>query len=135
MRKRLPIILGISAAIITTFVLSSHNSLDEKLLSDTISVSAVYLDGNHIIKISYYDKSNSTNSVTLEVVGLSKTFQKKYQTSSFTEEVPLSNPPEYGWSTLPVTFLVEHKEFGRIQLKTEISPLGSPPARVIYGRS
>ena len=135
MRKRLPIILGISAAIITTFVLSSNNSLDEKLLSDTISVSTVYLDGNHIIKISYYDKSNHTNSVTLEVVGLSKTFQKKYYTSSFTEEVPLSNPPEYGWNTLPVTFLVEHKEFGRIQLKTEISPLGNPPARVIYGRS
>ena len=135
MRKQLPIILGISAAIITTYILSSNNSLDEKLLSDTISVSAVYLDSNHIIKISYYDKSNSTNSVTLEVVGLSKTFQKKYQSSSFTEEVPLSNPPEYGWSTLPVTFLVEHKEFGRIQLKTEISPLGSPPVRVIYGRS
>ena len=135
MGKRLPIILVISAAIITTFILSSNNSLDEKLLSDTISVSAVYLDSNHIIKISYHDKSNSTNSVTLEVVGLSKTFQKKYQSSSFTEEVPLSNPPEYGWSTLPVTFLVEHKEFGRIQVKTEISPLGNPPARVIYGRS
>lgn len=131
----MPIILGISAAIITTFVLSSNNSLDEKLLSDTISVSAVYLDSNHIIKISYYDKSNSTNAVTLEVIGLSKTFQKKYQTSSFTEEVPLSNPPEYGWSTIPVTFLVEHKEFGRIQVKTEISPVGGHPARVIYGKT
>ena len=135
MRKRLPIILGISAAIITTFILSNNNSLDEKLLSDTISVSAVYLDSNHTIKISYYDKSNSTNTVTLEVIGLSKTFQKKYQTSSFTEEVPLSNPPEYGWSTIPVTFLVEHKEFGRIQVKTEISPVGSPQARVIYGKT
>ena len=135
MRKRLPIILGISAAIVTTFIFSNNNSLNEKLLSDTIFVSAVYFDSEHIIKISYYDKSNSTNTVTLEVVGLSKTFQKKYQTSSFTEEVPLSNSPEYGWSTLPVTFLVEHKEFGRIQVKTEISPLGSPPTRVIYGKT
>ena len=135
MRKRLPIILGISAAIITTFILSSNNSLDEKLLSDTISVSAVYLESDHIIKISYHDKSNNTNSVTLEVVGLSKTFQKKYQISSFTEQVPLSSPPEFGWSTLPVIFSVEHKEFGKIQLKTEILPLGNPPARVIYGRS
>lgn len=113
---------------------TNFNLSDEKSIANKIQLSAVYLDDKKIIEISYGDKSNMTNSVTLEVEGLENSFDKKYSTSFFSVDIPLSQPPQYGWSTLPVTFLVDHKEFGKILLKTEISPLGQPPSKVLYTR-
>ena len=75
-----------------------------------------------------------TNSVILEIEGMDNSFQKKYTSSSFAEEVPLSQPPQYGWKTIPVTFVIEHKEFGHVLLKTDISSFGDNASRVIYSR-
>lgn len=113
---------------------SNINTLDEKLLARTVSVSTVYFNNTNMVEISYLDKSNKTSFVTLEVEGLAKSFQKNYTTSSFVEDLPLSSPPQYGWQTLPVTFTIEHKDFGKIFIKTIISPSGEQQASVIYGR-
>lgn len=121
-------------AVIVILFSASFNLPDEKVIAGEIQLSAVYLDDKKIIEISYDDKSNMTNSVTMEVEGLDNSFDKKYSTSFFSVDIPLSQPPQYGWSTLPVTFLVDHKEFGKILLKTEISPLGQPASKVLYTR-
>ncbi len=134
MNKRHLVIISIAVALIVIFAVFNTNQVDEKLFSDTFTVSAVYFDDNKIIEISYLDNSNATVNVTLEILGMSESFQKKYHTSTFVERVSLSNLPQYGWSTMPVTFLIEHKEFGMVMLKTEISPVGEQPARVIYGK-
>ncbi|MGI0082884.1 MAG: hypothetical protein ACREAF_03450 [Nitrosopumilaceae archaeon] len=134
MNKKHLVIVCIAVAVIVIFSVFNINQVDEKLFSDTFAVSAVYFDDNNIIEISYLDNSNATVNVTLEVIGLSESFQKKYHDSTFVERISLSTPPQYGWSTMPVTFLIEHKEFGMVLLKTEISPVGEQPARVIYSR-
>ena len=72
--------------------------------------------------------------VVMEILGMDETFQKTFSDSEFIEIVPFPNVPKYGWPIHPVVFEIEHEEFGHIQLKTEIHPLGDPVPPVIYSR-
>ena len=134
MKKKSLITLCIIGIVVVIFIIFSNKSLDEGQFANTFEVSAVYLNDDHLVKISYHDKTNKTNTVTLEVIGLSPSFQKIYHTSNFVEDVSITDPPQYGWSTLPVTFLIEHEQLGEIQLKTEITPIGEPPSKIIYSK-
>ena len=133
MNKKIIITVPIIIILVLLYVFSI-NQVDENRLASTFEFSAVYFDDSRIVKISYLDRSNHTDTVILEVEGLSQPFQKKYNTSFFVEDIPISSTPQYGWKTTPVTLLIDHKEFGKIILKTEIVPYGQPSSKVIYGR-
>ena len=133
MNKKIIIPIPIIIILVSLYVFSV-NQVDEKRLSDTFEFSAIYFDDSHVVKISFFDRSNHTNTAILEIEGLNQPFQKKYNTVSFIEEVPISSTPQYGWKTTPVTLLIDHKEFGKLILKTEIVPYGQPSSKVIYGR-
>jgi hypothetical protein len=133
MNKKIIIIIPIVIILVSLYVFNV-NQVDEKHLASTFEFSAMYFENSHVVKISYLDRSNHTNTVILEIEGLSQPFQKKYDNSSFVEEVPISSTPQYGWKTTPVTLLIDHKEFGKLILKTEIVPYGQPSSKVIYGR-
>lgn len=125
------IIISLSIGAIFAF---SVSSVDKNILADTFSVSAVYYPDDKMVEITYHDNSNGTTLVTLEILGMNESFQRIYDTSSFQEKVQLSSPPKYGWSSTPVTILVQHKELGQIEIKTEISPIGNPTPEVIYSK-
>ena len=38
----------------------------------------------------------------------------------FVEQMYLKEVPKYGWKTIPVTLEINHSEFGKVGLKTEI---------------
>ncbi|HET6457658.1 MAG TPA: hypothetical protein VFG24_02120 [Nitrosopumilaceae archaeon] len=133
MNKKIIITVPIIIILVLLYVFSI-NRVDEKRLASTFEFSAVYFDDSHVVKISYLDRSKHTNTAILEIEGLSQPFQKKYDNSSFVEDMPISSTPQYGWKTTPVTLLIDHKEFGKIILKTEIIPYGQPSSKVIYGR-
>lgn len=133
MNKKIIIIIPIIIVIVSLYI-SSVNQIDEKRLANVFEFSAIYYDDIHIVKISFHDMTNHTSTAVLEIEGLSQPFQKKYDTSSFVENIPISSIPQYGWKTTPVTLLINHKEFGKLILKTEIVPYGQPPSKVIYGR-
>jgi|SRR5579872_4042138 len=128
------IIITVPIIIIISLYVFNVNQIDVKHLANTFEFSAVYFDDSHIVKVSYLDRSNQTNTAILEIEGLSQPFQKKYDSASFVEVIPISSTPQYGWKTTPVTLLIDHKEFGKLILKTEIVPYGQPPSKVIYGR-
>ena len=132
MNKKIIIVIPIIIILVSLYVFSI-NQVDEKHLSDTFEFSAIYFADRHVVTISFLDRSNHTNSAILEIEGLSQPFQKKYH-ASFVEDVPISFIPQYGWKTTPATLLIDHKEFGKLILKTEIVPYGQPPSKVIYGR-
>ena len=130
------IIMAVSIIIIlASLYIINMNQLDTTHLSNTFEFSAVYFDDSHIAKIYFLDRSNQTNTAILEIEGLSRPFQEKYSNSSFVYVIPISSTPQYGWKTTPVTLLIDHKEFGKLILKTEIVPYGQPPSKVVYGRS
>ncbi len=132
-RKILPVV---SLVIITVFALVfliGGGTDDKDILRQTFQIDAVYYDSGHV-EISYFDKSGKTNFVVMEILGMEESFQKTFSDSEFIEIVPFPNIPKYGWPIHPVVLEIDHKEFGHIQLKTEIHPLGEPVPHVIYSR-
>ncbi len=132
-RKILPVV---SLGIITVFALvflAGGGTDDKDILRQTFQIEAVYYDSGHV-EISYFDKSDKTNSVIMEILGMEESFQKSFSDSEFIEIVSFPNIPKYGWQIHPIVLEIDHKEFGHIQLKTEIHPLDEPIPPVIYSR-
>jgi len=122
-------IIAIAAILISV---TSDSALDESTISQIIFVDAVYEPKNKIVRITYNDNSEMTNLITLEVLGMEKTFHKEFSQSSFVETVKINSEPKYGWSTTPVVFSINHDQFGKIELKTEIYEHGESKPRIIY---
>ena len=130
-------IVGIGCLIIIliiVFIASSDSGLDESVISQTIFVDAVYEPENNIVLIKYVDSSEMTQLVTLEILGMEKTFHKELLQQSFVEIVQISSMPQYGWATMPVIFTLDHEEFGKSSLKTEIHLSDEMKPRVIYSK-
>ena len=127
-----PIVLGVVTVLAIIFLTGGATD-DKDILRQTFQVEAIYYDSGHV-EISYFDKSDKTNSVIMEILGMEESFQKTYSDSEFIEIVPFPNEPKYGWAIHPIVFEVEHEELGHIQLKTEIHPLDEPVPPIIYSR-
>ena len=124
-------IIAIAAIVISV---TSDSTLDESIISQAIFVDAVYDSKNSIAKITYNDNSGKTSLVTLEILGMEETFHKEFSQSSFTETVQINSEPKYGWSTTPVVFSINHDEFGKIGIKTEIYEHSESKPRTIYSK-
>ena len=125
------LIIAIAAIVISV---TSDSALDESTISQTIFVDAIYDPKNKIVKIMYNDNSKKTNLATLEILGMEETFHKEFARSSFVETVQINSEPKYGWSTTPVVFSINHDQFGKIGLKTEIYEQGESKPRIIYSK-
>jgi len=125
------LIIAIAAIVISV---TSDSALDESTISQTIFVDAIYDPKNKIVKIMYNDNSKKTNLATLEILGMEETFHKEFARSSFVETVQINSEPKYGWLTTPVVFSINHDEFGKIGLKTEIYEQGESKPRIIYSK-
>ena len=136
MRMNRKIIAAASIIAIAAIVVSvtSDSALDESTISQTIFVDAVYEPKNKIVRITYNDNSEMTNLIILEVLGMEKTFHKEFSQSSLVETIEINFEPKYGWSTTPVVFSINHDEFGKIELKTEIYEQGESKPRIIYSK-
>ncbi len=124
-------IIAIAAIVISV---TSDSALDESTISQIIFVDAVYEPKNKIVRITYNDNSEMTNLIILEVLGMEKTFHKEFSQSSLVETIEINFEPKYGWSTTPVVFSINHDEFGKIELKTEIYEQGESKPRIIYSK-
>ena len=134
MNKKIIVAVSIIAIIAIVLSVTSNSALDESTISQTIFVDAVYDPKNKIVKITYNDNSKKTNLITLEILGMEETFHKEFTRSSFVETVQINSKPKYGWSTIPVVFSINHDEFGKIGLKTEIYEQGESKPRIIYSK-
>jgi len=132
MAKKLgpPIFLGVFTVLAIIF-LTGGASDDKDILRQTFDVEAVYYDTGHV-EVSYFDNSEKTTTVVMEILGMDETFQKTFSNSEFIEIVPFPNEPKYGWAIHPIVLEIDHEELGHIQLKTEIHPMGEPAPPVIY---
>ncbi len=142
MAKKLgaPIALGVITVLAILLITGGGND-DKEILRSTFSIEAVYFDENNsdievgdaYIQINFKDKSEKTNAVVLEVLGMEESFQKTFVGSEFVEIISFPTTPKYGWEIHPVTLQIDHEELGKVSLKTEIRPSGEPPAPIIYG--
>ncbi len=143
MAKKLgpPIALGVITILAILLITGTGND-DKEILKSTFSIEAVYFDENNnadnesgegYIQIIFKDKSEKTNAVVLEVLGMEESFQKTFVNSEFVEIISFPTTPKYGWEIHPVTLQIDHEELGKVSLKTEIRPYGEPSAPIIYG--
>ena len=134
MNRKIIAVASIIAIAVIVISVTSDSALDESTISQTIFVDAVYEPKNKIVRITYNDNSEMTNLITLEVLGMEKTFHKEFSQSSFVETIEINSEPKYGWSTTPVVFSINHDQFGKIGLKTEIYEQGESKPRIIYSK-
>jgi hypothetical protein len=92
---------------------------------------ATFYEDKKYVEITFSDESKKTNNVVLEILGMTESFQKTFEGSNFKITVPFDKEPEYGWNTMPVTLVIDHAEFGKIGLKTDIHPHGTS-SKVIF---
>ena len=134
MNRKIIAVASIIAIVAIVISVTSDSALDESIISQTIFVDAVYEPKNKIVRITYNDNSEMTNLIILEVLGMEKTFHKEFSQSSLVETIEINFEPKYGWSTTPVVFSINHDEFGKIGLKTEIYEQGESKPRIIYSK-
>tara|TARA_B100000029_G_scaffold485674_1_gene539244 strand:+ start:407 stop:841 length:435 start_codon:yes stop_codon:yes gene_type:complete len=139
--KRAYLIIAIIIPTIIFFIayFDSDNlsAVDTTYILEQIEFNAIYDYEEHIVKITFIDRSNNTKSAILEVLGMNETYHKEYvfnNESSFVAEFYLEYVPKYGWETTPITLEIQHSQFGTIGLKTEIVELGNEPAKIIVER-
>ena len=131
-RKIIPIISVILLSIFAFWFLIQTNSIDKELMATTFVFDAVYFEKDGIIEITFQDKSQKTSKAVLEILGMENSFQKTFSDIEFIERVPFDGPPQFGWEIHPVTLVVEHDEFGKIGLKTEIHSENEPAKPIIF---
>ena len=134
MNRKIIAAASIIAIVAIVVSVTSDSALDESTISQIIFVDAVYEPKNKIVRITYNDNSEMTNLIILEVLGMEKTFHKEFSQSSLVETIEINFEPKYGWSTTPVVFSINHDEFGKIELKTEIYEQGESKPRIIYSK-
>ena len=132
MAKKLgpPLVLGIFTILALVFLTGGATD-DKDPLRENFKINAIYYDAGYV-EVSYVDKSDKTNSVTLEILGMETSFQKTFSDSEFIEIIQFPNVPKYGWEIHPIVMEIEHDEFGHVQLKTEIHELNTPSPNTIY---
>jgi hypothetical protein len=132
MAKKLgpPLVLGVFTILALVFLTGGATD-DKDPLRENFKINAIYYDTGYV-EVSYLDKSDKTNSVTLEILGMETSFQKTFSDSEFIEIIQFPNTPKYGWEIHPIVMEIEHEEFGHIQLKTEIHELNDPSPNTIY---
>ena len=125
------------------------SSGDKRLeMSQAIEVDAKYKPEKGMITIFYKDKSTGTDKLIVEVWGLPQTYHKEFECDvgalaanakhesacpdSLVANIKLDSVPKYGWESIPVVFTVDHNQFGKISIKTEIYETGDPKPRIIY---
>ena len=128
-----PIALGVITVLALVFITGGGTD-NKDVLRQTLHVDAVYYDDGYV-EVSFFDKSEKTRSVIMEILGMEESFQKTFLESEFIEIVPFQNPPKHGWPIHPVVLEIEHPEFGHVQMKTEIRPFGEPAPNIIYSES
>ncbi|MDC1024238.1 hypothetical protein OAQ83_04040 [Nitrosopumilus sp.] len=132
MAKKLgpPLVLGIFTILALVFLTGGATD-DKDPLRENFQINAIYYDAGYV-EVSYIDKSDKTNSVILEILGMETSFQKTFSDSEFIEIIQFPNVPKYGWEIHPVVMEIEHEEFGHVQLKTEIHELNTTSPNTIY---
>jgi hypothetical protein len=103
-------------------------------ISQSISVQQKYenllfLDGTFypekkLVEITFSDKTQKTTNVVLEILGMEQSFQRTFDGHTFTVLVPFEKEPQYGWKVVPITLIVNHPEFGKVGVKTDIHNVG-----------
>ncbi|HET8719880.1 MAG TPA: hypothetical protein VFM64_02665 [Candidatus Nitrosotenuis sp.] len=120
MNKKI-VIAAVATIIAVAIGISVSQSLQvQQKYSGVLDLDATYHPDKKYVEITFTDNTQKATKTTLEILGMEESFQKNFDGPAFSITVPFEQEPEYGWKTVPVTLVVEHPEFGKVGLKTDI---------------
>ncbi|CAE6498337.1 MAG: hypothetical protein QXE84_06355 [Candidatus Nitrosotenuis sp.] len=111
-----------------------QNAYVSEKYSQIFHVDALFDPEKKSVQITFDDTTKKTKRVTLEILGMESSFQRIFESSSFTTYVPFGSAPQYGWRSMPVTFVAEHEELGKIGIKIDIHNVGEPRGSIIFSQ-
>ena len=128
------IILAIILTIIVFGVEISvvQNAKNSEKYSGIFHLDATFYKEKKYVEITFDDSTQKSTKITLEIQGMEQSFQKIFTGSNFTIQVPFDDVPKYGWKTMPVTLVVEHPEFGKVGVKTDIHNQDEQASKTIF---
>lgn len=135
MNKKITLTVVLTIIIFGIAVSVAQNMQNSAKYSGVFFLDATYYGEKKYVEIRFGDSTQKTSSVILEIQGMETSFQKTFTGSNFTIQVPFDNVPKYGWKTMPVTLAVEHSEFGKIGIKTDIHDSGEQSGNLIFSES
>jgi hypothetical protein len=100
--------------------------------SETLYLDATFYQDKKHVQIKFDDTSGKTTNIVLEILGMEESYQKTFTGSHFDIQVSFDGVPEYGWKSMPITLVIEHQEFGKIGIKTEVHNQGEPSSKIIF---
>jgi hypothetical protein len=103
--------------------ISQSIAIQEKY-SKVFYFDAIFYEDKKYVEVTFSDETQKTTNTVLEILGMEESFQKTFDGWSFKTTVPFEQEPEYGWKVVPVTLVVDHPEFGKVGIKTEIHKEG-----------
>lgn len=110
-----------------------QNTKNSEKYSAIFHLDATFYKEKKYVEIKFDDPTQQTTKTVLEIQGMEQSFQKTFTGSNFTIRVPFDDVPKYGWKTMPVTLAVEHSEFGKIGIKTDIHDSNEPSSKLVFG--
>lgn len=135
MNKKITLTVILTIIIFGIVISVAQNMQNSAKYSGVFFLDATYYGEKKYVEIRFGDSTQKTSSVILEIQGMETSFQKTFTGSNFTIQVPFDNVPKYGWKTMPVTLAVEHSEFGKIGIKTDIHDSGEQSGNLIFSES
>ncbi|TBR10733.1 MAG: hypothetical protein EPO62_02855 [Candidatus Nitrosotenuis sp.] len=109
-----------------------QNEKNSEKYSGIFHLDATFYKEKKYVEIKFDDSTQKSTKITLEIQGMEQSFQKIFTGSNFTIQVPFDDVPKYGWKTMPVTLVVEHSEFGKIGVKTDIHNQNEQASKTIF---
>lgn len=119
------IVFGVGISVI-------QNTKNSEKYSKIFHLDATFYKEKKYVEIKFDDSTQKTTKIVLEIQGMEQSFQKIFASSNFTIQVPFDDVPKYGWKTMPVTLVVEHPEFGKIGVKTDIHNQNEQASKTIF---
>lgn len=135
MNKKVALAAVLTIAVLGIGISVLQNMQISEKYSKVFSVDATFYPDKKIIEIKYEDSTQKTRHVVLEILGMQTSFQKEFDSPSFVVQVPFDSVPQYGWRSMPVTLAVEHDDFGKIGIKTDVHNDGEMPSSLIFSKS
>ena len=78
-KKVIPVISIIFVSVVAAFFFFEVNSSSTDNFSEIFELRAIFSESEETVVISFSDKSQKTNQVTLEILGMEESFQKTFE--------------------------------------------------------
>lgn len=132
MNRKITLAVVLTILVLGVGISFVQNEKNSEKYSGIFHLDATFYKEKKHVEIKFDDATHKTTKVTLEIQGMEPSFHRVFAGSNLTLQVPFDDTPKYGWKTMPVTLVVEHPDFGKVGVKTDIHNQDEQASKTIF---